>query len=400
MEKNNNLQKKTILYIVHDYNNFQKDPIEEISKSFRKVYVLVRYKPLSWFAKYLPIKSLRRYEDSKVLDMKDVPSNVTVIRTPVWYLPFGFFYKIAGYLHYLSAQRAIKKHKIKFDLIHAHFIWSAGYVGMRLKDKYDVPFVVTGHGFDVYQLPFESNFWMKRTVEILSSADKVISVSKSNINIIKEFVSEKSKINLIYNSFNHNLFFEKLKTDSRKKIDMDMSKRVILSIGNFEKVKGHEYLIEAIAILNKRYSDLLCYIVGGGSRYAYLKEKIESYGLEEKIILVDAVPHKSVNDWINACDIFVLPSLSESFGIVQIEAFACGKPVVASKNEGSKEVIISEEYGYLCNIADPIDLANNIDKALKKDWDKEKIIEYSVKFKQETINKELVNLYNQLLTEK
>jgi len=117
------LKDKTILYIVHNYNTFQKDPIEEISKHFKKVYVLVRYKPISRIVKYLPFKSLKKYEDSYVVDSNNVPDNVEVIRTPVWYLPFGIFYKWAGYLHYKTVKKAIKKYNIKFDLIHSHFIF-------------------------------------------------------------------------------------------------------------------------------------------------------------------------------------------------------------------------------------------------------------------------------------
>ncbi len=77
---------------------------------------------------------------------------------------------------------------------------------------------------------------------------------------------------------------------------------------------------------------------------------------------------------MNACDLFVLPSISESFGVVQIEALACGKPVVATRNGGSEEVITSDDYGLLVDPANPNELREKIIEAPDKDWDREKIL--------------------------
>ena len=130
------LKDKNILYIVHKYNSFQKDPIEEAAKYFNKVYVLVRYKPFSGIVKYLPIKRLKAFDESITSNnAKGLPKNVEVIKTPVWYLPFGVFNKWLGGLHFRAVDRAIKKYDIKFDIVHSHFIWSSGYVGMKVKKK-------------------------------------------------------------------------------------------------------------------------------------------------------------------------------------------------------------------------------------------------------------------------
>jgi hypothetical protein len=180
--KQKGFEDKTILFLTHSYNNFEKDPIEEAAKYFKKVYVLVRYKPISKIAKYIPLKWLKKYDDSLVVVMEGLPDNVEVIKVPVWYLPFGFFYKILGIFHFYAVDRVIKRRGIKFDIVHSHFLWSAGYVGMKLKEKYKVPFVVTGHGFDVYQLPFSSQFWKGIIIQILNSADAIITGSD---NILK-----------------------------------------------------------------------------------------------------------------------------------------------------------------------------------------------------------------------
>lgn len=389
------LKNKTILYLVHNYNNFQKDPIEEASKYFKKVYVLVRYKPISKIVKYLPFKSLKKFEDSYVVDLNDVPDNVEVIRVPVWYLPFSIFYKLAGYSHYKAVKRIIKKYDIQFDLIHSHFTWTSGYVGMRLKEEYQKPFVLTVH---------ENNDWFNRELNsrderiynIWRSADVLFRVNKKTIKDLRKYND-----NVIYtsNSFNENLFFPKDKQRSRKKLNLNVKDKILLNIGNLEEYKGQIYLIRAIEILIKKYKrgNIKLYIIGEGSLRSVLESEIEKLDLENRVFLLGKQIHKDVPVWINASDLFVLPSMAESFGIVQIEAFACSRPVVASKNEGSKEVITSEEHGLLCEVGDSKDLAEKIDKALEKKWDEKKITEYSNRFKQEEINKGLVKQYIQLL---
>ena len=389
------LKDNNILYIIHNYNNFQKDPIEELSRYFKKVYVLVRYKPISKIVRYLPFKSLKKYEDSYVVDLSNVPDNVEVIRTPVWYLPFGIFYKWAGYLHYKAVKRAIKKYNIKFDLIHCHFTWTAGYVGMRLKEEYKKPFIVTGHGFDVYDLSFQGEHWRKKVGEILDSADKVITVSEKNRDLIQE-ISDKEAI-VIGNGFNMKLFYPMGKDKVREELGIEKEKKVLLSVGNLEKVKGHKYLIDAVSILRKKCPDILCYIIGGGSMMDTLAKRIKRLGLENNVFLMGHVLHGEVNKWMNACDLFVLPSLAESFGIVQIEAFACGKPVVATKNDGSKKVVTSEDYGLLCEVGVSEDLGNKVDQGLKKDWERKKIIKYSEGFRQREISESLVEVYQKIL---
>jgi glycosyltransferase involved in cell wall biosynthesis len=85
--------------------------------------------------------------------------------------------------------------------------------------------------------------------------------------------------------------------------------------------------------------------------------------------------------------------LRESFGVVQIEAMACGKPVVATYNGGSEEIIISEDYGLLCEPANPKELAEKILIALDKEWDGEKILRYAERFRWKNIAKEILEVY-------
>lgn len=394
MQRAQELKKKTILYLVHDYSNFQKDPIEEAAKYFKKVYVLVRYKPISVIAKYLPLKWLKKYDDSLVIDLKDLPKNIEVIRTPVWYLPFGIFYKILGEFHYLAVDKAIKKNRIKFDIIHSHFLWSAGYVGMRLKQKYNRPFVVTGHGFDVYQLPFESKFWKKIIEKILESADFIITVSKYNLGYLEKLKIDNRKVHIINNGFDEKKFFIQEKSLIRKNLNIKNKRKVCLSVGNLEKIKGHENLILAMRKLTKTNHDIDCYIIGNGSQYKKLKRLIVENDLTDRVFLLGHKQHSEIGNWINASDVFIIPSLRESASVVLLEALSCGRPVVATRVGIVPDVLISNEYGYIVNPNEIEELSEKIELALSREWDEKKIKELSSSFSWKRSVNEIIKIYH------
>lgn len=115
-------------------------------------------------------------------------------------------------------------------------------------------------------------------------------------------------------------------------MSLDYNKKIILTVGNFVEVKGHKYLIEAMREVIKHKKNVHCLIVGSGKLKNKLEKQISKCGLKDHIKLVGREPHNQIPIWMNDCNVFVLPSLSESFGIVQIEAMACGKSVVVTYN--------------------------------------------------------------------
>jgi len=387
------LKKMNILYIVHNYNNFQKDPIEEASQYFNKVYVLVRYKPFSNIADKIPLKSLKKFGRNYILDLEGLPSNVEVIKTAVWYFPYGFLNRYLGDLHLYSVKRVLRKKKIKFDLIHSHFIWSSGYVGMKLKEEYSVPLVITGHGYDVYKLPFKSKYWEKKIKEILDSADGIITGSKTNKRCLEKLGIDISKVSVINNGFKPSLFYPKDKRILREKMGLSDSQKICVSIGNLERVKGHDVLIKAIGILKKKGQDISCYIVGTGSRLNYLKELASRCGVKDNIYFLGVKPHSEICDYINISDIFVLPSRNEGAPVVLLEALACGKPVVASKVGNVKDILGARDCGYIVDSENPNELADAIEKSLNKNWDTKGIVEYAKRFSWENSVKEILRIY-------
>jgi glycosyltransferase involved in cell wall biosynthesis len=390
------LKDKNILYIVHSYHSFQKDSIEALAKEFKNVYVIVRYKPIAEISKFLPISALKTHRREYIFQKSGIPNNVHVYLAPLWYFPTKIFYRFLGDYHFKVVDRIIKREKIKFDLVHAHFTWTSGYVGMKLKEKYKVPFVLNIHSSNTLEQELKNKD--KRAISVWKSADAIIRVNQENIEELKQYNQETY---YIPNGFNQNLFFPTDQIEARKSLGLDLDKKILLSVGYLDEVKGHIYLIRALNDLVKKkgLTNLKLYIVGEGKYRSRLEREIKVLGLEEYIHLVGEKYHKDLPVWFNACDIFVLPSLSESFGIVQLEAFACGKPVVASDTAGSRQLIKSEKIGLLCKKRDVSDLAEKLYLALNTKWSNSDIIKYSQAYSWSNIVKEFSDIYRRVIKE-
>lgn len=390
------LKNKNLLVIPDRYNNFVKDPVNITSSYFNQVFVLVRHNPITEISNVLPVNYLKPFRKKTLINLSSKPENVTVTLTSLWYAPTDSQYKRLGDKHFKSVDTTIKKKKIEFDLIHSHFTWSMGYVGARLKEKYNVPFIITAHGYDIYDLPFRDEEWSERIEYVLNSADYVITVSNSNLECIKK-LDVKTPVKVIPNGFRPDLFYPKNSEECKKILQLPSDKETILTVGNLVEIKGHKYLIEAMNEVVKHRKDVLCIIVGSGKLKNKLEKQIKKLKLEDHVKLVGGKPHDEIPIWVNAADLFVLPSLRESFGVVQIEAMACGKPVVATYNGGSEEIITSGDYGLLVKPANPEELAEKILIGLDREWDYEKIFEYAKQFTWENAAKNILEVYKTVL---
>jgi glycosyltransferase involved in cell wall biosynthesis len=397
MNKKSELDKNKLLAISHSYNHFQKGQIEGLSTYLDFVYVLVRYNPIAEISRYIPLPALDPFKLDSKIDITNKPSNIKVYLTPILYGPFDLQYKKLGEKHFKVVEKLIKKNNINFDFIHSHFIWSAGYVGAKLKEKYNVPSVVTARGEDVYDLPFRDKEWKEKIEYVLNSADYIISVSNSNLECIKK-LNVKTPVKVIPNGFRSDLFYPRNLVECRKKLNMPLNRMIILNVGAvYDEVKGGKYLIKAMEEVVKYRKDVLCIIVGSGKLKNKLENQIRKLGLKEYVKLVGEKPHGVIPIRMNACDVFVLPSLNEGNPNVMFEALGCGKPFVGTKVGGVPDIINSEDYGLLVEPANPKELAEKILIALDKEWDYEKIREYAEQFRIENKVKEVLEVYKQVI---
>ncbi|AGB02443.1 glycosyltransferase [Methanoregula formicica] len=386
---------KDLLIIAPEYYSFVKDQTESIAIFFSNVKVLVRHNPIAEISTILPINSLTNFRKKNLINCINIPHNISVFPTPVYYAPLDFFYKRLGEQHFCAVNSIIRKNYFHFDLMHAHATWSSGYVGARLKDLYHVPFLVTAHGYDIYSLPFKDAIWKKKIEYVLNKADAVITVSQSNLKCIQK-LDVDTPVYIIPNGFRSDLFSPREMAASRRVLGLPLDRKILLNVGNLEPVKGQKYLIDAVNEIIKERKDILCIVVGMGSEIRTLEKQILFQGLGEYVLLVGKKPHDEIPLWINACDIFVLPSLNEGNPTVMFEALGCGKPIIGTKVGGVPEVIFSEDYGLVVEPADIGDLADKIMMALDRKWDQKKILAYAKQFTWENIAKETLKVFTKI----
>lgn len=389
---------KNLLVVSTEYYSFVKDQVETVAKFLPKITVLVRHNPIAEISSLIPISSLVNCRKSYLIRDTDTPSNVTVVPTPVVYLPLDSQYRRLGDLHYRAVRDSIRLNGLEFDLIHAHATWSAGYAGAKLKEEYGVPLVVTAHGYDIYSLPFKDAGWRERIEYVLNSSDAIITVSRRNLECIRR-LDVDTPVHVIPNGFRSDLFYPRDRSECREQLGLSQDRRILLTVGNLESVKGQKHLVEAVGRIVETEKDLLCLIVGMGGERRALGRQIRALGLDDNVRLVGAKPHEEIPMWINACDLFVLPSLDEGNPTVMFEALACGKPFIGTRVGGVPDVIVADRYGLLAEPGNSSDLEENIQLSLDREWDPESIREYANQFTWESISMEIQTVYNEVLGE-
>ena len=365
-------------------NIFVKELVKYLKDYFENVYVI---SPAVYGIEYL---RKTKYEDYQF-------DNVKVYFPKYVNLPLFYFYArdFWVYLEKKAILKLIKKEKTKFDLIHAHFTWPSGAVAGVLKKELKVPVVITEHT----STTFKKNIDKKDSqfIKAWNLCNAIIRVRKGDIHFFDSVGIPLDKVHHIPNGYDDKKFAKLDEQMCRDELNLPLENKIILNVGNFDGVKGHKYLIEAMKEVVKHRKDVLCIIVGSGKLKNKLKKQIKTSNLQPYVKLVGGKPHDEIPIWMNACDVFVLPSLRESFGVVQIEAMTCGKPVVATYNGGSEEIITSEDYGLLCEPANPEELAEKILIALDKEWDSDCVSDYAKKFDWKKIGGEIMQVYKKVL---
>jgi glycosyltransferase involved in cell wall biosynthesis len=273
-----------------------------------------------------------------------------------------------------------------------------GAAGTLLKKEFNVPLIITADGYDIYALPFRDEQWSDRIRKALGSADSIVAVSKIHARSI-ECLGAHRPIRIIPNGFRADIFHPLPDREAIRCRLLLPRKKIILSVGGLKPVNGHEVLIDATARLVRAGFNVLTVIVGSGKLRGSLGAQAADLGLQGHVRFVGNVPHEEIPQWINACDVFALPSLLDGSPTVMLECLGCGIPFVGTRVGSIPEVINSDEYGLLCEPNDPVDLANQLSLALEKKWDGKKIVEYSRRFTWENVSQEVVQTYQGVLAE-
>lgn len=237
-----------------------------------------------------------------------------------------------------------------------------------------------------------SSLIFKKLIRYILSNCEIIVTSPRWIPIFRNIILYDKRIFVVYNGFD-NTFKLRPIIEVRNDIGLHTDKKILLNIGSLEEHKGHKYLIDSMEIIKEKRKDVLLYIIGEGSMEKELKKYIRDKGLDTDIFLLGRKPFVEVVDFINACDIVVLPSLFEGNPTVMFEALGYGKPFIGTNVGGIPDIIFSEDYGMLIDPSNTSDLTEKILKAIDKEWNYDKIRDYSNRFTWKNISRSLLDIY-------
>lgn len=260
--------------------------------------------------------------------------------------------------------------KDKFDIIHAH-----SWATPLLRFIGDKPKVATSHGTTIEflkrvgnTLPLHSRIYNRMiTVNLerigFDAAKILTTVSYSSMReIMDNYHISKEKIRVIYNGINPNETYT-VRTDLKRLTNIRSKyqcKYLLLFIGRIARSKGIEVLINALPILEDYDYKLI--IAGTGRDEMAMRRHILSLGLANRVEFTGSLEGSRKLEFLSASDVFVFPSLSESFGLSLLDAMACKVPIVASDVASIPEVV--GDCGILVKPANPYALANGIRKLL------------------------------------
>ena len=287
-------------------------------------------------------------------DIKDI-DGIHVIGTNGINIP-----GVRGLMFKKNAKKALEDlvSKVDIDIIHGHYLFPAGAAAVEVGNKHGIKTYVTAHGSDMFEM-YKSQPYMRSPIKkVLKKADGVFAVSNAlKHEIIATGVSGISnKTKLSWNSVDVDKFKNRHNNSFREEFGIT-DKPVVLFVGNLIKRKNVDSLIEAKKIAS---SDYYLVVVGDGPLSKKLKKKVEDENIHG-VVFTGA--RNDVENIIPAADLLVLPSFSESFGLVLIEALACGKPVIGSDVGGITE-IINDDVGLLINPNKVSSIARAIDKLI------------------------------------
>lgn len=249
------------------------------------------------------------------------------------------------------------------DVVHAHFAWPTGYAVECSRVGSGVPIVLTSHGEDIQRRAdvgygYRLNARLDRRIRFaVCHADGLTAVGSDVVTEYLALGADPGRVSRVPNGIN----WTRLAVENRRArrdLDLPASARVILAVGRNHPKKGFSSLLGSMSLLRKDHPEALCVIVGRGvSELAPLVRKL---GLEDCVRLYNevlpvgidfrgsaAAPQDLVETFYKAADVYAMPSLVESAGIVTVEAMAAGLPVVARRAAGAEDLVVHGETGFL-----------------------------------------------------
>ena len=261
-------------------------------------------------------------------------------------------------------------HGLEYDLIHAHY-WLSGAVGLALRERWDVPLVQMFHTLGRLKndatpdgAEREPALRIAEEARIVSAADRIVAATVvERAHLVSHYAADPARIAVIPCGVDTELFVPGDPAAARAALGLDDRPR-LLYVGRIAPIKGLETLLDGMARLRAGGSPAQLCIVGGDTdeplngHEGELRARLSRLDLGDTVTFVGAQPQDRLRTWYVAADATVLPSYYESFGMVALEAMACGSPVIASRVGGLQTTVRDRVTGVLVPDHDAAALAD------------------------------------------
>ena len=259
------------------------------------------------------------------------------------------------------------------DAIHANY-WLSGLAGHRLKHELNIPLVMTFHTLERVKADHFASESEERAFQeaaIFACADAVLASCEVEADQFEQFYdAAPSRVHIVPLGVEHAFFTPGDRPQARRALGITGDAPLLLFVGRLQPLKGVDLALETLIELRSRGRAATLAIVGGPSgadgrkTLADLHRRVEEAGVIASVTFVAPQAHQLLSTWMRAADVMLVPSRSESFGLVALESSACGTPVVACSVGGLTTLVEDGRTGYLMNDRDPAVWADAVESVL------------------------------------
>jgi D-inositol-3-phosphate glycosyltransferase len=251
------------------------------------------------------------------------------------------------------------------DVIHANY-WLSGVAGHTLKHELALPLVSTFHTLARVKADEaserEPDGRVRAEADVIGCSDVILaSNSEERAQLERLYGAVPDRIEIVPPGVDHDLFAPGDRGAARAALGLDRDRPLLLFVGRIQPLKGLDVAVRALAALDR--ADARLVVVGGPSgsdgpaELARVKSLVDELGVRDRVQFVPPQPHRQLAAWYRAADVCLVPSRSESFGLVALEAAACGTPVVAAAVGGLRTLVDHGHSGFLVDGRDPLAFA-------------------------------------------
>lgn len=290
----------------------------------------------------------------------------------------------------------------KLDILHVHYAIPHAVCAILAKQMAgtDVKIVTTLHGTDITVLGYDPS--LKDLIKFgIEKSDAVTAVSNALVSQTMELIAPDKDIHTVYNFIDERVY---QKTDSRhlrQQYGIDDSEKVCIHVSNFRAVKRVKDVVQSFDLIQKKMPAKLL-LVGDGPEMTVVCRLVKDLGLEDHVLFLGK--QDNLEELYSISDLILLLSEKESFGLVLLEAMACGVPGIGTNVGGIPEVIDDGETGYICELGDIEGVAEKAvellsDPGLYQRLSEAAVSKVQTKFGSETITAEYESIYRELVSQ-